>query len=300
MWRAGTERCLWTTSEVPWHARHSLPVRSVPRNRRLSDVLADLSVPEPVRRSAAAAALPPGAALCRRSASREHGLDLLMPDERVRPANVQCLVPTGQEPISRTGVSCFVSDLDGVDVVVLDGLPLTAVDRTLLDIARFERTPLALAILDRALAARAFSPPVLLARLDRLSGQRGVGRARRLITLADAGAESPGESWCRLRVVDAGFDAPETQIEVPRPGRASPFRLDMGWSARRKAVEYDGVEDHSCLQDRAYDAARRRWIEAQGWSVLVVGKGEVLGTRPTLELAVGELLGEAPRIRRTW
>lgn len=276
-------------------------MRSVPHTRRFAREVSDPTIDEGLRRASLARALPDGAALCRRIAARELGIDLLMPDEREVPSAVQCLVPTGVSPVRRAGVQSFSSVLEPADLVVLNSLPLTCPDRTFLDVARFERAPLALAVLDRGLRLDLFRPPVLLRRLDRLAGERGVARARRLVDLADAGAESPGESWCRLRVVDAGFEVPETQIEVHRPGRRFPYRLDMGWRGRRTAVEYDGVADHSSWEARAHDAERRAWIESRGWTVLVVGKGEVLGTRPVLEHAVGELLGEAPRVsRRSW
>lgn len=281
--------------------RHPDPVRRVPHHPRFAAELADLTVDEARRRARLVDALPPGAALCRRSAAREHGIDLLMPDERDVPARVQCLLPSGQVPLRRVGVQSFASDLRPEDVVRVRGLPVTGRDRTFLDIARFEREPLALAVLDRGLRSGLFHPASLLQRLEDMPRQRGVARAKRLVRLADAGAESPGESWCRLRVVDARFEVPETQIEVPRPGHRYPYRLDMGWRERRKALEYDGVEDHSSPASRAHDARRRAWIESQGWSVLVVGKGEVLGVRLALEHAVGELLGEAPRIGcRSW
>ncbi len=53
-----------------------------------------------------------------------------------------------------------------------------------------------------------------------------------------------GESWLRLRIVDAGFPRPVVQIEVLDADGRCVYRLDLGWPDRRLAVEYDG-------QDRA-------------------------------------------------
>lgn len=273
---------------------------STPKNLRFRTDLANLTLPEDLRREIVVRALPPGAALCRRSAARFYGIDLLLPHERALDFPLEIAVPVGTEPVAREGVVAHECDLLN-DVVMLDGIPVTDMDRTLLDLARFAPRPLALAILDRADAAEVLDRPKLLRRLTSLKRQRYVGVARELINLADAGAESPYESFCRLRIVDAGFDPPETQIRIPRPGGLAPYRLDMGWRKKRRAVEYDGVADHESAEQRRHDELRRRYIRSLGWEVVVVGKGEVLGTAPGVELAVAELLGQAWNQRpRQW
>lgn len=67
----------------------------------------------------------------------------------------------------------------------------------------------------------------------------------------------------------------------------------------RKAGEYDGEEFHSAQGQCDSDDARRDRLEREfGWQVLPARKGAVLGRSSELELAVGELLGGAPKIRR--
>jgi len=40
-------------------------------------------------------------------------------------------------------------------------------------------------------------------------------------------------------------------------------------------VEYDGVDGHEMSRDqRERDEARRRWLSAQGWVVIVVRRGD--------------------------
>ncbi len=116
-------------------------------------------------------------------------------------------------------------------------------------------------------------------------------QARYLAAVVEPLTESFGESWLRLRLVDAGLPRPQAQIQVPD---ASPggYRLDLGWPDRRVAVEYDGEEFHSSGQRRLRDERRRDdLLRRYGWTVLGVGKGEVLGRSAALEQTVAGLLG---------
>ena len=45
--------------------------------------------------------------------------------------------------------------------------------------------------------------------------------------VAEPLAESPGESWLRLRLIDAGFGRPTAQIVVK--GSSRDFRIDLGY-----------------------------------------------------------------------
>ena len=95
----------------------------------------------------------------------------------------------------------------------------------------------------------------------------------------------------RLRVVDAGFPRPEPQIWVHDARGAPLYRLDMGWREVRAAGEYDGEEHHG-PDEAEHDRHRRAVLEQEhGWTVLVAGRGDVLGRDMGLERAVGEVLG---------
>ncbi|WP_432510836.1 hypothetical protein [Kineococcus sp. SYSU DK001] len=265
-------------------------MHAVPKNARLRHHLADLGVDEAHRRTLLAPALPPGSAYCRRTAARLHGFDVRMPFEREARFPLEVAIPFGTEPVSRAGVAPHVCEL-GRDVTAVEGVPVTDLNRTLLDVARFASRPVALATMDQAAARSVLDREELLRRLRRLRGHRFVAQARALVELADEGAESLQESFCRLRIVDAGFEPPQTQIRVWRPGGAEPFRLDMGWPELGKAVEYDGVEEHENPVARGRDGWRRAYLRRAGWEVLVVGKGEVLGTAQHFERALGDFLG---------
>jgi hypothetical protein len=245
--------------------------------------------------------LPDGAAVCRRTAAWIYGVDGRMPDELTRVPPVECVVPVGREPVGRPGVRSYVAPMHPGDVQEVGGVPCTTPVRTAVDLLRWLPPHMGLAIAD-ALAGRGLlETDVLTIELERWAGCHGVVQARRLAGLIEPGTESFGESWLRLRIVDAGFPRPVVQIEIVDEHGCVRYRLDLGWPDRCVAVEYDGEEFHSSPRDRRHDEARRNELLRLGWSVLAVGKGEVFGASMALERAVGELLSQAPTIgRRRW
>lgn len=258
---------------------------------------------DPVRRAAAVAlALPTGAAVCGPVAAWLHGVDPRAPWQKDDPLTLECVVPRGREPCDLPGVVCHVDILDAGDVANMDGVPVTSVERTALDVARTLAPHMALGVLD-ALAHRSLVDlDRLAARVEEWRRRRGVLQARRLIQLCDPKAESFGESWLRLRILDARFPPPETQIWIADDDGVALYRLDLGWPHLRIAVEYDGLEFHDSPEQRRRDIARRADLAKRfDWHCIGVGRGEVLGRSLELERGVGELLGLQPQItRRLW
>lgn len=260
-----------------------------------ADALDDTSV----RARALGRVLPPGAAVAREAAAWLHGIDCRAPGRLDEPLALDCVVATGRKPVAYSGVRGHADLLPAEDVVEVDGVPVTSPGRTLLDLARFSPTFMGLAAADALAHAYALDPAELSGRLEAWTGQRHVRRARRVLELCEPETESFGESWTRLRVVDAGFPRPEPQIWIYDANGVGLYRLDMGWRERRIAVEYDGVEFHSSPEQREADIARREVLaERFGWHVVGVDKGDVLGRQLRLELGVGELLSLEPQIRR--
>jgi len=246
---------------------------------------------------AASLVLPAHVVACRGLAAVVHGVDPRGPGRGERPVGLQGLVPAANRTPRWSGVSIYEAPLPDGDVVDVGGVLVTSPERTALDCARYLSPPMALAVLDRMARLGLVDPDVLLLRIEEFRGDRWVGRARYLIQHVEPDAESYGESWLRLRVLDAGFPRPLPQIWVPGP-RPGADRLDLGWREVRKGVEYDGEEFHGPEQQAADDARRLRLEREHGWRFLSVRKGAVLGASMQLEREIGELLGAAPRIRR--
>jgi hypothetical protein len=263
------------------------------RGAYLDARLADDSV---ARARAAALVLPPGVVAARRLAAWVYGVDARGPGEQHRPVPMDFV---SDRQVRHPGLLTRQAALPESDVTVLHGLPLTTVERTACDVARYLPPFMGLAVLDALARDGRIQPAVLLDRIEAWRGERFVARARRLIELCEPETESFGESWLRLRLVDAGFPRPRPQIWVYDSNGVGLYRIDMGWEEQRVGAEYDGEEFHSDPEHLEHDARRRdKLAREHGWQVVGVGKGEVLGPRLDLELAVGELLGLEPQIRR--
>ena len=162
------------------------------------------------------------------------------------------------------------------------GLSVTSLERTLVDCARALPPLAGLVVADAALHIGA-DPDLCAEILASLSGQHGVVRARGIVPLADAGAESPGETTMRFVLLQVGLPVPETQIQIPTP--AGTYWADLGWRGSRLLCEYDGRTKYGMngAATEAVLAERRRQdaIEEEGWRLLRIVR-EDLRSHPLL------------------
>lgn len=155
-------------------------------------------------------------------------------------------------------------DVPAGDRMLVGGRPVTTLERTLVDCARWLPGDRALVIADSAL--RAGADPVVVDRvLGDARGRAGVRRARRIVALADARAESPGESLVRWHLDEHGFDVPDLAVRVSTPVGDS--WVDLGWPGLRVGIEFDGAVKYS---GGAYgDPAGRLFAEKRRHDALV-------------------------------
>jgi hypothetical protein len=186
------------------------------------------------------------------------------------------------------------SRLDG-DVVDLRGIPVTSPLRTCFDLMR-ER-----ALVEAVVVADAFAATgdVNLAILDCYARDRrrwpGIRRTRTAVSLATAGALSPGETRLRMTVVLAGF--PEPLVNVPVVGGdgrhlGTPDLQVPG--SRPVRLEYDGAyhEEHD---QRARDRRREnRLLAAAAVPVLRYDRRHVTQLRHVVVREVAALTGHRP------
>jgi transcriptional regulator with AbiEi antitoxin domain of type IV toxin-antitoxin system/uncharacterized protein DUF559 len=253
-----------------WQLRSLLRARTV--RRVLTGVYVDASLADStqLRAHAAARVLTPNAVLCDRTAAWLHGVDLRWQRQRDWVPPLEAFVLRGAARVQRRQTMGGERDLAARDVMEVHGVRVTTPLRTALDLgARLGRCE-ALAALDALSRAYDLAHEELQRELPRYRRRRGVVQLRELVALCDARAESPGESWTRLTILDAGLPPPEPQVWVTEDGREI-FRLDLAYRHARVAVEYDGEEHHGELQ-RAADSARRDWLRSRGWTVVVVRK----------------------------
>lgn len=226
---------------------------------------------DPVTRAAAAQLTAgPRAALCGATAAHLHGCGC------VASPRTHIVVPYGRDVRSRSGLVVHHGRNVLDDVEEIAGLRVLALDRVIADLLCIlpwrGRATDALAVLDQALrksgdAHETFRKAVAT-RLDQRSDIRGTVRARGLLDLGSERAESPPESWVRLRLVENGFPLPEVNWVISTPDGREIVRLDLAWPALRICVEYDGWESHAGRA--AADAARAAMLHRNGWLVLRV------------------------------
>lgn len=107
---------------------------------------------------------------------------------------------------------------------------------------------------------------------------------RKVLALADAGAESPQETRTRLVLTGAGLAPERTQIDVYDREGYHVGRLDMGWESWKVGVEYDGVQHWSDPRQRDRDIDRSAELEALGWRIIRVS-ADMLRNRPGTDVA---------------
>ncbi|TNC49715.1 hypothetical protein [Mumia zhuanghuii] len=263
-------------------------------------VYVDARVPDTrmLRVSAVRLVTPPHAVVSDCFASWLWGVDTFRPSERhlLTPTLV---VPHGSGRVRAPGVLCRQAVLPVTDTTDIDGIRVTTAIRTASDLLRKMWRPYALAAADGLVRAELLALPDLEEYVRALKGYRGAPQARELVGLVDPGAESRGESWQRLRIIDAGLPRPTTQLHVVDEwGRDRYF--DLGYRHLLVASEYDGREFHTTDEDRAHDAARRSSFERRyGWRFVIGTRERIIGTDTSFEQELGALLGMTPRLR-TW
>lgn len=185
---------------------------------------------------ATTAALRTPAVVSHASAAAIHGLPLWgMPLQRV---HITRNPPARSDQGTR--LRSHVAKIAEGDIVEVGGLAVTAVARTVVDLARWLPFPPALAAADAALAAKATTPAELVDVLGRVTGTRGSRAAARVVAAADGRSESVGESRSRALMIELGVPLPDLQVEVRTSGGLFVGRTDFGWRDHRLLGEFDG------------------------------------------------------------
>lgn len=273
--------------------------------RLLRGVYVDASAPDTLelRASAVCLATKPDAIICRQTAAWLYGIDTFALRDHIELPSVDSVRPPKHRSSRLRSTSSHSQTLFKADVVDHLGLRVTSPLATAIHLARHLRRPFALSALDAMLHAGLCTLPELAAAVRRYPHHPGIRQARELVSYAEPLTESPGESWLRLRVIDAGFPKPLVQVVVRTPHGHR--RIDIGFpdpmaDGRYLGLEYDSDLWHSDPGADQRDEYRRDELSDRGWLILPVRRGDVRGRDPHLELAIGEFLGIEPRLPRRW
>ena len=187
--------------------------------------------------------------------------------ERFREGRVELCVTRELEPPSGVVVH-LVGSLHPRDIASLEGLCVTSVTRTLVDLCVAVDGPSLRATLDAALRRQMTTIDKLQAALSRAKGRRGVPVLRALVDEYLGGA-APTESELEARVVEllesVGVAALRQQA-IKVGGRLR--RMDFRVLGTPVVIEADGYAYHSNLRAFESDRARNNQLTARGFRVL--------------------------------
>ncbi len=232
---------------------------------------ADIDMSALVRAQAAALVISPHAVVCDRTAAWVHGVDTYRYAELDIMPPLETFVLRGHRATNRPECDGGSRDLRPHDWTIIGGVRVTTPIRTALDLGCKLSRRGAVAAMDALMREHRFTVSDLRRELPRYFRRRGVIQLRQLVPLVDGRAESAGESWTRLEIVDHGLPTPERQWWIDLDGVPT-YRLDLAYPRARVVVEYDGEEFHTLANDHERDRKRREWLRDHGWTVIVVNK----------------------------
>ncbi|HEY1973407.1 MAG TPA: hypothetical protein VGH89_36030 [Pseudonocardia sp.] len=137
-------------------------------------------------------------------------------------------------------VHLYTAPLRPDEIAVVDGLPVTAVARTVVDLARVAPFESGVVTADAALALGVVDEEELRRAAARCAGWPGAPRARQVVAFADRRSESVGESRSRVAMAWAGLPAPIPQWPVHDAYGELIARVDFWWPDSRTVGEFDG------------------------------------------------------------
>ncbi|MGV9799090.1 hypothetical protein ACWDTP_13655 [Mycobacterium sp. NPDC003449] len=163
------------------------------------------------------------------------------------------------------------SDRLGTDEVCLvRGIRATTPARTAFDLGRRRGLTAAVIQVDALLQVCDLKLLDVQALTDVHRGVRGLVQLRRVLDLADYGAESPQETRLRLLLTSANMRPTQTQIDVFDHGQHV-GRIDMGWPEWKVGVQYDGIQHWTDPSQRTRDIDQNVEYQDLGWRMVRVG-----------------------------
>jgi Protein of unknown function (DUF559)/Transcriptional regulator, AbiEi antitoxin len=201
-----------------------------------------------------------------RSAAQVNGLSLL----RSRAADLVHVTRAPTDRGSRTGrpgVRVHQAALPDGHVTRRQGVPVTSVSRTVVDLARTLPFAEGVVVADSALAAKQTTSGELEAVVAQCVRWPGIQRARRVVMFADQRAESPLESISRAVFHELGLPPPELQVWVgDEDGVAG--RVDFLWRQYRTIAEADGAIKYTRPAEAMAQLNRDARLRAAGFEVV--------------------------------
>lgn len=229
-------------------------------------LVADRARPAHAPEWAALLACGPHAVVSGHSAARLHDL------RTATIAEVELTVVGADRGRRRPGLRVHrAGSIDRTELVRVDGLRVTSIARTVIDLAPDLSDRALEHLVDQALGRT--SRTKLLEALDRHRTRGGTRRLRELMDPARPSSETWSHAEERLLglIRRSGLPAPEVNVAL------GPYIPDLHWRGQRVIVEFDSYAHHSGPGSFEDDRARHNDFTAQGYQVIHVTWRQLTG-----------------------
>ncbi|WP_409332239.1 hypothetical protein [Trujillonella humicola] len=210
--------------------------RELVRLQRGAHVQPDTPTDDRLRMLATAAGLRVPGVVSHASAALLHGLPLW----RLPARRLHVIRPPGSAGSGSARVHLHLARLPDTQVTTVDGVVVTDVARTVIDLARTATFESAVVLADAALKRELTTEDRLRSCLQDMGPVPGSRRAARVVDFADGRSGSVGESRSRVLIHRLGLPAPDLQVEVRRADGSRIGFCDFGWEEERTVAEFDG------------------------------------------------------------
>ena len=202
-----------------------------------------------------------------RSAAALHGIDGYKLDR------VELLVPWGKKPVLAGATVHRTTQIDLAKPVVRNGIPCTAIDRTVLDLASVVSRRRLDSTLDAVLRDGLLRPSDLYAVLVSHSRQGRAGCSAFRAALDERCGDDPVplSAWSRMvadLLVDAGLARPAMEYRICDEHGTFVAQVDLAYPGQRLAIELDSKRWHLNSVSFEQDPRRRNALTMIGWMVL--------------------------------
>ena len=158
--------------------------------------------------------------------------------------------------------------LDPRDFTTIDGIPVTSVARTLLDLASVLRPPDLEVVIDRAERQNLFDLTAVVDVLQRGTGRKGTQTLKRAIAAYEHSTQKSELERAFKRLLQSAVGIRTPFFNALTDGETGTHEVDALWEDERLAVQVDGFEFHRTRRDREKEAESDGDLELAGYRVI--------------------------------